>query len=290
MASPHLPAAHQAREMSRDLGRDARQAARNPWVSVFARCGYAAKGIVYLIIGGLAGAAAIGHGGATTDQHGAIRAIYQEPFGRFLLVVVAIGWLGYALWSELQATLDTDHRGTDAKGIIARIAYAVVGVTYAGLAIAALRLVAGSGSAGPSSTAQTQGWTARLLAHGWGVALVILAGLVVLVIAGVLFYRAYSAEFRRSLNLGLPGGGEWVVWLGRLGYAALGVVFGIIGLFLIVAAAQRNPGKVKGLDTALQALAQQPLGHLTLAVVALGLICYGLYSIAEARFRRVTAA
>ena len=272
------------------MGRDARQAASNPWITLLARGGYAAKGIVYLIVGGLAAAAAFGVGsGATTDQRGAIQAIYQEPSGRFLLVVVAVGWLGYALWSEIQAALDTEHRGTNAQGIIVRVAYAVVGFTYASLAIAALRLVAGGGG-GQSTNAQTQSWTARLLAHGWGVALVILVGLIILAIAGVLFYRAYSAEFRHSLHLGLPGGGAWVVWLGRLGYGALGVVFVVIGLFLIVAAVQRNPGQAKGFGAALQALERQPLGHLTLGVVALGLVCYGLYSVAEARFRRVGAS
>lgn len=290
MASSQLPAAHQSREMGRDVEREARQVANNPWLTLFARFGYAAKGIVYLIIGGLAAAAATGRGGTTTDQYGVIHAIYVQPLGRFLLVVVAIGWLGFALWSEMQAAIDTDRRGTDAKGIVVRVAYAVIGITYAGLAIAALRLVAGAGGAGQNSTAQTQSWTTRLLAHGWGVALVIVAGLVVLVIAGALFYRAYSAEFRGRLNLGLPGGGDWVVWLGRLGYASLGLVFAVIGLFLIVAAAQHNPSQAKGLDSALHALTQQPLGQVTLAVVALGLICYGLYSIAEARYRRVTAA
>ncbi|GAC1453158.1 MAG: hypothetical protein PVSMB4_13890 [Ktedonobacterales bacterium] len=289
MSSSHLPGSQYAH----DVEHTARSAANSPAMTLLSRFGYAAKGVVYLIIGGLAGAAAIGAaGGKTTDQHGVIQAIYQQPFGKFLLVLVAIGWLGYALWSWVEAGLDTEGKGTDAKGIVARVGYAVVGFSYAGLAIGALRLSAGMGSSGKSSDAQTQDWTARLLGYPLGVALVVLVGLVVLAIAGILYYRAYTAEFRQQLDIGtMPGrSGEWVVTLGRLGYAALGIVFTIIGIFLIAAAFQHNAGEAKGLAGALGALAQQPLGQLLLLVVALGLIAYGAFSLAEARCRRIGPA
>lgn len=268
-----------------------RQASRSRWVQLLARTGYAAKGIVYLIVGGFAVAAAVGTGGGTTDRTGAVRAIYDQPLGKFWLVLVAVGWLGFALWSLLEAWLDPEGEGSGAKGIAARVGYAVVGCSYAGLAITALRLVAGSGGGGTSSSAQTQGWTARLLAHGWGVALVIAAGLVVLGVAAYLFYTAYSARFEK--HLASPGNGAiagWVRRLGRAGYAALGVVFTIIGIFLIAAAVQHNPGEAIGLDGALRTLARQPLGHVLLGIVALGLFAYGIYSFAEARYRRLTPA
>ena len=241
----------------------------------------------------MAGAAAIGAaGGTTTEQHGAVQAIYQQPFGKFLLILVAIGWLGYALWSWLQAALDTEGKGTDAKGVATRFGYAVVGSSYAGLAIGAIRLTTGTGTSGKSSDAQTQDWTARLLSYPLGVALVVLVGLVVLAIAGILYYRAYAADFRQHLNIGqMPGSaGEWVVTLGRLGYAALGIVFTIIGIFLVAAALQHNAGEAKGLAGALGTLAQQPFGHLLLGIVALGLIAYGLFSLAESRYRRIGPA
>jgi hypothetical protein len=267
----------------------ARSAATSKWVTLLARLGYAIKGVVYLFIGVLAAQLALGQGGKATDQRGALQAIAALPFGKFLLIVVTIGLVGYALWSLIQAIFDTEGKGRDAKGIIARVGYAIVGISYAALAFGAYHLVAGTGSVGKNSTTQTQDWTALLLREPFGVALVIIVGLGVLGIAGYLFYRAYSANFQRQLTLtGVAAQlRKWLVYLGRFGYAALGVVFTIIGIFLIVAAVQHNPTEAKGLDSALLELARQPFGPVLLIVVALGLIAYGAYSFVEARYRHV---
>lgn len=101
--------------------------------------------------------------------------------------------------------------------------------------------------------------------------------------------NAYSANFQRKLSLqGVSARlKKGLIFLGRLGYSALGVVFCIVGLFLIIAALQHNPSDAKGLDTALQVLLQQPFGPFLLAIVALGLIAYGAYSFVEARYRRI---
>src|SRR5579863_8011198 len=147
----------------------------------------------------------------------------------------------------------------------------------------------GSGSAGKSSNSSTQDWTATLLKQPFGQALVVIVGLVVLAIAAYLYMKAYKAPFRSKLNLGglRAETSKIIINLGRLGYAALGVVFTIIGIFLIVAAVQFNPKKAVGLDGALQELLRQPFGPILLIIVALGLIAYGLYSFAEARYRRI---
>ncbi len=267
----------------------ARQAATGKWMSRLARLGYAVKGVVYLIIGLLAMQLAVGQGGKVTDQRGALQTIAEQPFGKFLLVIVTIGLVGFALWSFIQAVFDTEGKGSDAKGIAGRIGYAVVGVSYALLALAAFGLVMGSGNGGKSSTASTQDWTVMLLKQPFGVFLVILLGLVFIGVAFYVFYKAYSAEFRRRLNLATLDVQltKLVVFLGRFGYAALGVVLGIIGIFLIVAALQHNPGQAKGLDAALKVLLHQPFGPVLLGIVALGLVAYGVYSFVEARYRRV---
>ncbi len=108
----------------------ARRAATSHWVTMFARFGYAAKGVVYLIIGALAVELAAGRGGAATDQRGALRTIYEQPFGKFLLIVVAIGLIAFALWSFIQALFDTEGKGKKAKGILGRVGYAVIGISY----------------------------------------------------------------------------------------------------------------------------------------------------------------
>jgi Na+/proline symporter len=119
--------------------------------------------------------------------------------------------------------------------------------------------------------------------------LVILVGCVVLGIAAYLFNKAYRATFTRNLNLSTLNGNtrKGVITLGRLGHAALGIVFTIIGFFLVIAAVKHNPGDAKGLDTALIELLNQPFGPWLLGIVALGLLAYGIYSFAEARYRRV---
>src|SRR5947209_17242247 len=179
-----------------------RKAATSKWMAFLARLGYAVKGIVYLIIGLLAVQLVAGMGGKATDQNGAIQTISHLPFGRFLLIVVTIGLFGFALWCFIQALFDTEGKGRDAKGIIARIGYAFVGGAYLILAYGTLRVVMGAGSAGKSSTTSTQDFTATLLKEPPGVALVVLVGLVVLGIACYLYYKSYSANFRSKLNLG----------------------------------------------------------------------------------------
>jgi hypothetical protein len=276
----------------RGANRMTRNAATGKWMTGFARVGYAAKGVVYLIIGFLAAKLAIGQGGAATDQRGALHTIYDQPPGKFLLIVVAIGLLAFALWSFIQAIYDTEGKGSQAKGIVARIGYAAVGIAYAALAFGAYQIATSTGSGGNSSSTSTQDATAKLLQLPLGVPLVIIVGLVVLGVAIYLFAKAYNAKFQSKLNLATLKlqVRKAMISLGRLGYAALGVVFTIIGIFLIIAAVQFNPQKAKGLDTALSELQHLPFGPVLLGIVALGLIAYGVYSFVEARYRRLGAA
>jgi len=281
----------EVQDAGRVANRTARDAASSRWMTMFARLGYAAKGVVYLIIGWLAVLVAIGTGGKTTDQRGALQTINEQPFGKFLLVIVIIGLIGFALWCFLQAWFDTEGKGSDIKGIIGRLGYAIAGVSYAILAFGAFQLVTrtGTSSATKSTTASTQDVTAQLLNHSWGVAVVVILGLIIIGVACYMFAKAFTAKFQQRLLLtGLSAQlRRGVIFLGRFGYAALGVVFSIIGIFLIVAAVQHNPHEAKGLDAALRTLAQQPFGPLLLGIVALGLVAYGVYSFVEARYRRV---
>jgi len=281
-------AAHKAANVAQDAGSEAKEAATSPWFTPLARLGYAAKGAVYLIMGLLALSAALGGGATPTDQKGVFETIFEQPAGRVLLIIVAIGLVGYALWCLCQAILDVDGKGTSAKGVVTRVGYGVVGVVYLTLAFGAYTL-ATAGSAGKSSDTTTRDVTAQLLAKPLGVALVILAGVGALAVAAILFYRAWKADFEQLIQpkeLGQKGK-ELLVALGRVGYAALGIVFVEIGVFLVVAALRHDPNQAQGLGGALRVMEQQPFGRLLLAVVALGLVAYGVYSVASARYRRV---
>ncbi len=267
----------------------ARDVAANPTTRMLGRLGYAAKGIVYLIIGLLAAQAAIGgSGGATTDRKGALRAIYDQPFGKLLLIVVAVGLCGYALWSFVRAAGDTEGKGSEPKGLATRLGYAAIGVSYAALALTSLSIVRGAGS-GRSSDTTTQDWTAGLLDQPFGSFLVIVAALVVAGVAAWQFQQAYTAHFQKHLGSGgmSAQARTWVVNVGRAGLGARGVVFAIMAVFLVVAAVTHDQRKAKGLGGALQELAVQPYGQILLGLVAIGLVAYGLYSLAEARYRRL---
>jgi hypothetical protein len=278
--------AHAATSLRRVKGAGS-QAAHSSGTELIARLGYAAKGMIYLIVGFLAGRVAIDNGGKITDNKGALQAIYHQPFGQILLGIVVVGLVGYALWCFLRAALDMDHRGSDAKGVVARIAFAVVGIVYLALAYGGLHLLMGAGSAGKSSDTSTKDWTATLLRQSYGTSLVVIAGIVVAAVALFLFYYAFTAQFMRMFS-GVSGElRQFIQRLGQVGYAAQGVVLAEIAIFLIVAARRHNAGAARGIGGALQQLTHEPYGHVLLGIVALGFLAYGVFGFAQARYRSI---
>jgi hypothetical protein len=261
------------------------------WIERLARFGFAAKGFVYVVVGFLAAQAAFGTGGQTTDTQGALQAIVTQPFGRILLALVAIGLIGYVLWRLVEAVLDPEGNGTDAKGLVKRLGSGINALVYAGIAFSAIKLAAGAGGGGSSGDSSTQDWTARILSQPFGQWLVGLGGLLVIGLGFYYFYRAYKANFRKELKLREMSDTEqtWATRIGRVGHASRGVVFTLIGLFLIQAARQSDASEAVGLGGALGILAQQPYGPIVLGVVAIGLIAYGIYMGVEARYRRIFA-
>jgi hypothetical protein len=282
-------AAQRAGDVAAAAGRQAEDAVEEakPWVVRLGRFGFAAKGIVYGIVGILAVEAAAGLGGATTDTRGAIGRLVQAPLGRAWLAAIGVGLIGYVLWRFVQAALDTDNQGTDLRGIAIRGSYAVIALTYAGLALYALRLSFGGTATGESSA--TQDWTAKLMSQPLGQWLVASAGLVVIGIGVGQLWQAWTASFCKRLRLHemTETQQQWVVRAGRLGSAARGIVFGVIGVFLIVAAYHASPGEARGLSGALATLAEQPFGIWLLGLVGAGLVAYGAFMLVQARFRRM---
>lgn len=280
---------HAARQIETQARSGARRA--SPALVALGRFGYAAEGLVYALIGVLAVQVALGRGGETTDNKGALLRIAGAPFGRVLLIAIAIGFVGYAAWRFLEAALDPEGKGTDAPGIATRLGFAITGALHLAFAISVVRLLQ-TGSAGANTDAAAKGGTAQLLSKPFGQWLVGLVGLGVIGFAGYQFLQAVKAKFRENANLGEMNATEerWYTALGRTGYAARGVVFVIIGLFLIGAARSANPQDARGLDSALAALATRPFGPWLLGITALGFVAYGLFLLAEARFHRIAVA
>jgi hypothetical protein len=279
MASRGEGAARQPGRQAEQRARDAAMQA-SPWLVALGRAGYVAKGVMSALIGLLAVRVALGRGGAMADQEGALVHVARAPFGRGLLLALALGIAGYALWRFAQAACDTEQQGSDAGGLAARLIYA--------LAVGAVNLLR-TGSAPENSGVAAQGWTARFLGQPFGRWLVAIARL--LVIGGGCYqgYQAFEARFREELHLAEMGAAtaRWVLALGRGGYAARGVVFGLLGAFLGYAAPRANPGEAREIDSTLATLARHPFGPRLLGIVALGLVAYDLFLFAEARYRRM---
>ncbi|MFL6293338.1 MAG: DUF1206 domain-containing protein [Thermoanaerobaculia bacterium] len=273
-------------------GQAVRSAVRNPWVERLARFGYAARGVVYAVIGLLAIQAGFGGRGRIEEQatpQGALQQIAEQS--RFLLVLVAIGLAGYALWRFVQAMLDTENKGSDAKGLVKRAAMAGSGIVYGGLALFAARLASGKPGGGTvgGSGGGAQGFTASLMDKPFGRWLVVLAGLGVIVAALYQIYEAYTKRFRNRLKLQEmdPTEERLATRTGQAGLAARGIAFLVSGWFLVQAGLRYDPNEARGLGGSLEALASQPYGPWLLGLVALGLIAYGAYSFLQARYRRI---
>lgn len=250
-----------------------------PWVEKLARLGYAAKGIVYLLIGGLALAAAIGAGGRTTGSSGALVSISDSAWGRVLLIAIAIGLFGYVIWGLVRAVSNPENDG-GAK----RVYHAIIAVLYSLLAIEAVRMVLnGSASAGQGSD-NTAHWSATLMQQPLGQWLLAAVGVGIAVFGVQQLVNAWRVDLDDQLALGSmsPTVRKLAVPLGRLGLAARGVVFVIIGAYLVIAALQSEPSEAKGLDGVLDMMAQTPW---LLAVIAAGLAAYGKYNLIRARYR-----
>lgn len=259
------------------------------WVEKLARAGYAAKGIVYGTIAILAIQTVFTTGGKTTDSSGALQTIARQPFGQFLLILVAIGLFSYALWRLVQAIFDPEHHKTGAKQIARRVGYLFSGLIYGALGVQAIALVSNALSQSQGSGNSTADWTAKLLAQPFGRWLVALVGAITIGVGFYRLYRAYKVKFRRKLNLAelSPDAEKTVVRISRFGIAARGVIFVIIGFFFIQAARQYDPNKARGLDGVLQTLARQPHGKILLGIVAFGLLAYSIYLFVQARYRQI---
>lgn len=251
-----------------------------------ARFGYATEGAVYSLIGLLAAGAAFGTGGHPTGQRGALEVVAESPFGGILLSLIAVGFLGYALWRGVQTIADPDKEGTDLRALAKRTGYGVSALVYVGLAFSAVGSLLGSTSEGGGSP---DDWTALLLSWALGQVLVVGVGIAVIGVGLRELYQAYRARFLEYLKLDEMGERvrRWTERWGRLGIAARGIVFGVVGTFLIRAALEYDPQEARGLGGALQTLAQQPLGPWLLGAVALGLVAYGLFMLSVARYRHI---
>jgi hypothetical protein len=256
-------------------------------VELAARVGLVSWGIVHLSLAWICVQVAFGRSGTDADQAGALATLVRNPGGTVLLVVLAAGFAGFASWQVTEAVRGHTHRPAGADRIAHRVVSGGRVLLFGALAVSSVRFAVGSREA--DSAEKQQSTTAALLALPAGPLLVGVLGLAVVVTGGVLVYRGVAKKFRENLDTGeMPAEVRRPAEiLGVLGYGAKGVVLMIAGGLVVAAAVTFDPDKSRGLDAALTTLGEQPFGKVLLCAIAAGLACFGVYSVVDARYRRI---
>jgi uncharacterized membrane protein YidH (DUF202 family) len=246
------------------------------------RIGYAAKGVIYLLIGVLAFRLAAGlDGGRLVDPAGALRILVRQPFGEVLLAVVAVGILSYSLWQFIEAIWDTRHKG-GGWGWWDRSLTMIKGAAYATVGWQAARMVLGLRRAQEDLAADVIGFPL-------GGVFLALVGVGVAIYGAFEVKDAIQARFGHDLDAYRlrQEAGAWATALGRIGNGARGVILSIMGAAFVVAGLQRDPEKAGGISDALATLVSQPYGVALAAGAAAGLACFGVFQLLHARYARL---
>lgn len=261
-----------------------REAGRDAFAGM-ARAGLVARGVVYAIIGVLAIELAAGDGGKATSQQGALQTIAAQPLGKVLLSVLAVGLAGYAAWRLIRAAIG--HSTEERDNAFDRVSGAIGGLAYAALCAVAVKILLGAKSGGSSGSPKKA--AAGVLGWPGGP---ILVGVAAVVLIGVAIYQGYKGLARKFMDTSNTSRMDHRLRrayevVGVVGHLARAVVFGLTGYGLLAAAIDYEPRKAIGLEGALSKLSKSSHGPLMLGIVAAGLIGFGLYSILDARYRRV---
>ncbi len=257
-------------------------------VRKIARVGMFAKGVVYVILGVLTAMYAFGSGGEKAGKSSALEFIYQQPFGKILLGILAAGLICYVIWRFIQAFRDPEDKGDDKGGIASRIGYAASGVLYGVFAYEAIRMLLTSGSSGSGGGSQKETIVDVLLGQPFGQILVGIVAVVFFGKAAYQIYRSVSGKYAKKIN---DSELDYRVKdilrkAGFVGYIARGIVISIIGYFFLRAAIEANPNEAGGTQQAFDFIqSSSTWGTILLGIIAIGLACYGVFMFVKARYR-----
>jgi Domain of Unknown Function (DUF1206) len=247
--------------------------------------GLIAYGVVHILIGWIALQIAwFGDGGEEASQKGALAQIAEGPFGATLLWITVIGLFALTIWQAIEAIWGHRDRKPGFKRIRKRLGSAGRAVAYAAIAIAAISTLRGTAQSGDS---KEEGWTARLLSAPFGRVLVVLVGVAIIVLGVRLVRRGVKKKFTDDLAGGI---GQEVIRLGQAGYIVKGIAYVVVGGLFGWAAITYDAEKAGGLDDALRTVHDAPLGSILLTLMALGLVCFGVYCFFWARHPKVSTS
>ncbi len=268
---------------SRRMSGSARRASDSRPAQWLARLGLTARGVLYILIGVVAILVAIGQGSHEADQSGALQLLASQPYGLVALWLLFVGFAGYALWRLSEAVFGVTGEG---NGAGPRLKSLVRAVLYAIFAVLTVKVITGQQA---SQASQQKDLTATVMHHTGGRWLVGIVGVAIVIAGLALVLEGIRRKFMKYLRTGemSPQTRRAVERLGMIGTTARGLVFALAGVLVIDAAVEFKPSKAGGVDKALLTLRNQPFGEFLLILAAAGLIAFGVYGLAEARWRRV---
>lgn len=256
----------------------------NAYYKVLARMGYAARGVIYLTIGGLAIMSFIGMSADRTGSRGAIMSLKSQPFGEVLLIALVAGLVGYIIWRLIQGLNDADNHGLDVKGVFVRGGLLISAVSHSVLCYWIITLLlkdqqSGSGGSGSSTLRQYLSTETQAVVFGAVGAVMICIGIAHLV-------KGFKKGFTKYMDFPASQR-QWMVPMCQFGLMARGVVWGIVGWILIRSAIVAGASDEKGMKEAFQWLSDSPYGSWLVLITAIGLFAFGAYSCLETLYRRV---
>lgn len=250
------------------------------WIKKYARVGIFAKGVVYILVGGLATFAAFNIGGKASGKSGAFQFVLSQPMGKIMLALIALGLIGYVVWRMIQT-----FKNPEDKGFFSRVGYFSSGLFYALISFTAAQMIFTGG--GGDSSGKQQYYISTILDETWGQIAIAAVSLIFFGRAIYHLYRALSGNFAKKLDeIDLNQKARQVlIKAGLVGYIARAVVIGVIGFLFMKAAWQANSSETGGTEKAFELLQQSVAGPVLLGIVALGLVAYGIFMIVKARYR-----
>lgn len=255
------------------------------WTIPVARIGFGTKGLIFVCMGLLSALAVFQGKNQAAESRDVIQTIAQQPFARILLIVLIAGLGCHVLWRFLETFAIPGKTDLDAKSVLSRMHSLFAGIIYGGITAAAIKTLIGA-SAGQKSDDSARSWTASLMSTAFGPWLVCLAGGGIIAYGLYQWFRIYQGSFKKKLRLTKlrATSRRWVLRVCAWGIGARGLVFCLIGVFLLQAGLQSNPSEARGLGGALNSLRAERYGSLVFAITALGLAAYGVYCWVKARY------
>lgn len=268
-------------DIAQRADRAGRQANSSDGMDLAVRAGLVAYGVVHLLIGWLALQLALGDREGSPSSSGALQQLAEQPFGKVLVWLVAVGLFLLVLWRVLEAAVG--HQEKDgAERVRKQVSSAGKAVLYGAIGVSAVKVAMGSGSSGGSGT---DSWTAKLMDLPAGQGIVVVVGLAIIGYGVYQIAKAWTDKFAEELDPQGKSGqsGSAYLLFGKVGYVAKGVAVGIVGGLFVYAGLTHEAKKSGGLDQALYKVLDQPFGPFLLGVIAIGIVCFGLFCFARAR-------